>query len=131
MGKWREEVKVLPCGCKIGRSNNGLWFYDYICEKHLPCVQTNGKYDYEKALKFTEELNRRMRKKEKGGTGYGVDVVLVKREKIDLVIEEGKCDWCGIHGECLAIKIGDKKARICKACLKTQIEKMDLCCEQI
>lgn len=59
MGKWREEIKVLPCGCKIGKSSsNGLWFYDYICDTHLPNFQKRKKYCYEKALKMTEKLNK-------------------------------------------------------------------------
>lgn len=58
---FREEVKILECGCKIGRAEGGLWFYDFICEKHLPEVQENGHYSYEKAIKLTEKLNAEIR----------------------------------------------------------------------
>jgi len=61
MGKWREEEVTLKCGCKVGRSKLGLWFYDYICDKHVPNVQVDGKFNYEKSLKFTEELQKLMK----------------------------------------------------------------------
>jgi len=60
MSKWREEVKILECGCKIG-GQNGAWFYDYLCDKHVKKVRIKGKYNYEKALKLTDELNRKVR----------------------------------------------------------------------
>jgi len=59
MSKWRKEVKVLNCGCKIG-GQKGAWFYDYICENHLSEVQVDGKFNYEKSLEFTNRLNRMM-----------------------------------------------------------------------
>jgi len=59
MSKWRKEVKVLNCGCKIG-GQKGAWFYDYICENHLPEVQVDGKFNYDKSLEFTDKLNRAM-----------------------------------------------------------------------
>ena len=58
---FRDEAKILPCGCKIGRTKGGIWFYDYICEIHIPNVQKRGKYCYEKALKLTEKLNAEMK----------------------------------------------------------------------
>ena len=64
MSNWREEIRVLPCGCKIGRSANGLWFYDFICEKHVKEVQENGHYSYDKALKMTEDLNKKLKEEE-------------------------------------------------------------------
>jgi len=60
MSKWREEVKILECGCKIG-GQKGAWFYDYLCDKHVKKVRTKGKYNYDKALKLTDELNRKVR----------------------------------------------------------------------
>jgi hypothetical protein len=65
MSGWREEVKVFPCGCKVGRSANGMWFYDFICDEHIKEVRTDGHYDYDKAVKFTEEMNKRMKEEEK------------------------------------------------------------------
>jgi len=66
MSKWRDETKELPCGCKIGRSAGGIWFYDYICEIHLPEVlDKKGKYSFEKALELTEKLNKEMKELEK------------------------------------------------------------------
>jgi len=68
MSKWREEIKTLECGCKAGRSKKGLWFYDFICEKHLSEVQDEkGHFNYEKSLKFTELLQEKIKdlKKEK------------------------------------------------------------------
>jgi hypothetical protein len=62
---FRDESRTLSCGCKIGRTKGGLWFYDYICEIHLPNVLKNGKYNYEKALKLTEKLNAEMAKEKK------------------------------------------------------------------
>lgn len=61
MGKWREEEVILPCGCKVGRSQQGLWFYDFICEEHLQNVQVDGKFNYEKSLEFTEMLQKAMK----------------------------------------------------------------------
>ena len=60
MSKWRKEIIILECGCKIG-GQEGAWFYDYLCGVHVKEVQTKGKYDYDKALKLTDELNRKMR----------------------------------------------------------------------
>ena len=61
MSAVREEIQILECGCKLGRSNKGPWFYDFICEKHIKDVQTDGHYDYDKALKMTEEINRKLK----------------------------------------------------------------------
>jgi len=61
MSKWRENILVLECGCKIGGNKSGPYFYDFICEKHIKRVQVKGKYNYEKALKLTDELNRKIR----------------------------------------------------------------------
>ena len=61
MGKWREETKELSCGCKIGRSGKGPWFYDYYCEEHVKAVQTNGRFDYEKSLKELERMQGTMK----------------------------------------------------------------------
>ena len=61
MGKWREEVKILLCGCKVGRSKAGQWFYDFICEEHLKEVYVDGKYSYDKATEMTDKLNRDMK----------------------------------------------------------------------
>lgn len=63
MSKWRKEIKILGCGCKIG-GQKGAWFYDFICEKHLKEVQVNGKFNYEKSLEFTNKLNKIMREME-------------------------------------------------------------------
>jgi hypothetical protein len=60
---FRDETKILPCGCKIGRADNGLWFYDYICDLHIPEVLKNGKYCYDKAIKLTEKLNKEMKER--------------------------------------------------------------------
>lgn len=76
---FRDESIELPCGCKIGRSKGGLWYYDYLCEIHLPEVLDNsGRYSFEKAEELTRKLNEEMREIEKKRTsqGYGVDVVL-------------------------------------------------------
>ena len=62
MGKWREEAKVLPCGCKIGRSGKGPWFYDFYCDSHVEEVRTNGRFDYDKSLKYLKKLNKEMKK---------------------------------------------------------------------
>lgn len=61
MGKWRDETIELECGCKVGRSSQGVWFYDFICEKHIPNVQVDGKFNYEKSLEFTKKLNEEMK----------------------------------------------------------------------
>jgi len=60
MGKWRDETKTLVCGCRVGRSGSGQWFYDFICKYHLKGFYFDGKYSYEKALEMTEKLNRQM-----------------------------------------------------------------------
>jgi len=65
MGQWRDETIVLECGCKIGRSGKGMWFYDFICDKHVPDCQTDGHYDYDKAMLMTQKLNQDMREKER------------------------------------------------------------------
>jgi len=64
MGKARDEVKVLPCGCKVGRSASGPWFYDFICDTHVPEVQVDGKFNYEKSLAYTEKLQKEMKYRE-------------------------------------------------------------------
>lgn len=59
----RDEVKILECGCKIGRSKQGLWFYDFICEKHLSEVQgENGLFSAKKSEEFTNKLNEEIKK---------------------------------------------------------------------
>ena len=66
MSGWREEIIILKCGCKIGRSGKGPCFYDFICEEHLiEVLDAEGHYDYDKALAFTDKLNKDMRQKEK------------------------------------------------------------------
>jgi len=80
MGKAREEERILDCGCKIGRTG-GPWFYDYLCEEHVKKVQgKDGKYNYDKALALTEELNKMMKEEE----------LLHKTMKCN-----GKCKKCG------------------------------------
>jgi len=66
MGKWRDETKELPCGCRIGRSKAGPWFYDFICEKHLEEIYVDGKYSYEKATELTDKLNEDMKNDRSG-----------------------------------------------------------------
>jgi hypothetical protein len=63
VSNWREEVQVLECGCKIGRTGKGgQWFYDYLCDKHVKDVQdAEGHYSYDKALAMTEKLNKEMK----------------------------------------------------------------------
>jgi len=66
MGKWREEVKELPCGCKVGRSKSGPWFYDYLCEVHVGEVyDENERYSPKLAERLTEKLNEQMKLNEK------------------------------------------------------------------
>jgi V8-like Glu-specific endopeptidase len=64
MSKARDSVIELECGYKLGGNKGGPYYYDYLCEKHVKEVQTNGKYDYDKAVKLTDELNRKVRKGE-------------------------------------------------------------------
>lgn len=74
MGKWREETIVLKCGCKVGRSQQGVWFYDFICGEHLPNVQVDGKFNYNKSLKFTEELQKLMKyRKEEADANVAIE----------------------------------------------------------
>jgi len=63
MGKWREEIKILACGCKIGRSKGGVWFYDFLCSVHVKDVyDKQGHYSIELAEKQTKKLNDLMKK---------------------------------------------------------------------
>jgi len=62
MGKWREETKILSCGCKIGKTGKGPWFLDYYCKTHVEEVRTNGRFDLEKAFKYLEKLNKMLKK---------------------------------------------------------------------
>lgn len=78
----RDETRILPCGCKIGRSKEGLWYYDYICEIHLPEVLERGKYSFKKAEELTKKLNEEMKELELGHS-YGLDVMIVRKEKKD------------------------------------------------
>jgi len=59
----RDEVQILKCGCKIGRTKAGMWVYDYLCDIHVKLVRKRGKYSFEKACKLTEKLNKNMKKK--------------------------------------------------------------------
>lgn len=69
LGKWRDEVKVLDCGCKIGRSKQGLWFYDYLCEIHVAMVYDDeGHYSLKQAEELTKKLNEEMKNAEKEET---------------------------------------------------------------
>lgn len=76
---FRDETRELPCGCKIGRSKGGMWFYDYICEIHLPEILENGKYSYKKAEELVKKLNEEI----KTYGIYGVDVVLEEKKDKD------------------------------------------------
>jgi len=60
----RDEERTLPCGCKIGRSKGGLWFYDYLCEIHVAFVYENGHYSPKKAEELTNKLNKEMKEHE-------------------------------------------------------------------
>jgi len=61
MGKRREIEKVLPCGCKIGKSKGGQWIYDRLCDTHVKEVyDKDGHYSYEKACEQTRKLNIEM-----------------------------------------------------------------------
>ena len=72
----REETKILDCGCKIGRSKGGIWFYDYLCEIHVGEVyDESGEYSIEKA----EELTRRMN-----------EIMKLPKKRIDLSPTEQK-----------------------------------------
>ena len=63
MSPWREETKTLVCGCKIGRSKGGPWFYDYLCEIHCSMVyDEKGHYSLEKAEELTKKLNEEIKK---------------------------------------------------------------------
>jgi len=63
MGKWRDEVKILACGCKIGRSKQGLWFYDFLCETHVKKVYDGkGHYSLKLAEEMTKAINEAMKK---------------------------------------------------------------------
>ncbi len=60
---WREEVKTLECGCKVGRSKAGPWFYDFLCDTHVKEVyDKEGHYSIELAEKLTKKLNEEMKK---------------------------------------------------------------------
>jgi len=60
---FRDETKILKCGCKIGRSKGGLWFYDFLCLQHLKEVYNEkGQYSYDKHIVLTEKLNKEMGK---------------------------------------------------------------------
>lgn len=59
--KYREETIILPCGCKVGGNKGGPYFYDFICEKHLPEVQENGKFSYAKSEIAIKKLNEKMK----------------------------------------------------------------------
>jgi len=63
MSKWREEIKILPCGCKIGRSKQGVWLYDYYCEKHVKELYVDGKFSLEKTDEMTSKINEEMKKR--------------------------------------------------------------------
>lgn len=64
MGKWRDEVEILECGCKVGRSKGGVWFYDFLCEEHVKGVYEGKKYSSEKAEEMTAKLNEQMKMRE-------------------------------------------------------------------
>lgn len=69
MSKAREETKTLDCGCRIGRSKGGPWFYDYLCEIHVPMVyDEEGHYSIKRAEIMTHLLNEEMKRKEKSLT---------------------------------------------------------------
>ena len=56
-----EEKRKLPCGCLVGRSVEGRWFYDYICDVHVKEVyDENGKFSYDKHMALTERLQKEM-----------------------------------------------------------------------
>lgn len=74
------ESRELPCGCKISRSGNGMWFYDYLCEIHIAEVIERGRYSEKKAEELVKKLNEEM-KKENNQSGYGVDVLLERKEE--------------------------------------------------
>lgn len=64
MSGWREEVYTFSCGCKVGRSKGGPWFYDYLCELHVKEVyDEKGNYSLELANKLTEKMNEIMKKR--------------------------------------------------------------------
>lgn len=66
MSGFRDEVKVLPCGCKIGRSKGGMWFYDYLCEIHVGMVyDEEGHYSLKLAEELTKKLNEEMKELER------------------------------------------------------------------
>lgn len=65
MSKWREEIFEFSCGCKVGRSKQGPWFYDYLCEIHVAEVyDEKGKYSLELAEQLTKRMNEIMTKRE-------------------------------------------------------------------
>ena len=73
-----KETRTLPCGCIIGKTKKGAWFYQHLCEIHIPEILKNGEYSYEKEVELTRKLNAEIN--EEKNSGYGIDVMIVKKD---------------------------------------------------
>jgi hypothetical protein len=57
------EVKTLPCGCKVGKSGEGSWFYNYICNQHVKAVyDKDGHYSFDLQIALIKKLNEELSK---------------------------------------------------------------------
>jgi len=76
--KMRDETVILACGCKVGRSGGGQWFFDYLCDEHVKMVRDKNGYNFEKASELTRTLNTLMKKGLRD-----LDKILKKQKRID------------------------------------------------
>jgi len=100
MGKWRDETKTLVCGCKIGRSASGMWFYDFICEEHIPKVQENGKFSLKKSEEFTEEMNKIMKEELKKKREALKELSETEKKTYDIIKEKGEIPIVDLPEKC-------------------------------